>query len=152
MRRRHAFTIVELLVSMALIILIMSVLSQAFVAATASVRDLKALGDMANRLRNARATIGSDLAADHFVGRKKLSDPAFWLNGPPPEGFFRIWQGSQATATGPNNWIEGVDLDNINSYRSTDHMLHFTVKLRGNLRSDFMSASVPAGSPLLSSA
>jgi hypothetical protein len=127
MRRRHAFTLVELLVAMALIILIMSVLSQAFIAATASVRDL---------------------AADHFEGRKRLSDPNFWNNGPPAEGFFRIWQGS---LTGIID--EGADLDNVlpgskllHSFRSTDHMLHFTVKLRGNLRSDFFSASVPATS------
>jgi type II secretory pathway pseudopilin PulG len=150
MRRRHAFSLVELLVAMALIILIMSVLSQAFITATASVRDLKALGDLAERLRGAKAALVRDLSADHFEGRKRLSDPTFWNNGPPAEGFFRIWQGSPATLTGPNNFIEGTDLDGIPSYRSTDHMLHFAVKLRGNLRSDYFSASVPNGSPLLS--
>lgn len=141
MRRRHAFTIVELLVAMALIILIMSVLSQSFIAATGSLRDLKALGDMAQRLREAGGTIRRDLAADHFEARKKLSDPSFWDNGPPREGFFRVWY---AALTSNSTVKEGVDLDGIPSYRSTGHILHFTVKTRGNLRSDFLSASVPA--------
>jgi type II secretory pathway pseudopilin PulG len=143
MRRRHAFTIVELLVAMALIILIMSVLSQSFVAATASLRDLKALGDMAQRLREARSAIVRDVAADHFEGRKKLSDPSFWDNGPPREGLFRIWQDPLSPSV-----LEGTDVDGIRSYRSTGHILHFTVKLRGNQRSDFMSALVPGTSPL----
>ncbi len=149
MRRRHAFSLVELLVAMALIILIMSVLSQAFITATASVRDLKALGDLAERLRGAKAALVRDLAADHFEGRKRLSDPTFWNNGPPAEGFFRIWQGSPGIDEGPDlESPAGSKL--LHSFRSTDHMLHFAVKLRGNLRSDFFSASVPNGSPLLS--
>src|SRR5262249_56971465 len=32
---------------------------------------------------------------------------------------------------------------------STNHGLHFTVKLRGNSRGEFFRAEVPAGSPLL---
>src|SRR5258708_6958710 len=58
MRRRHqpsalrrGFTLVEMLVSMALILFIMAILSEAFVASTKTFRDLKALGDMAAKLR-----------------------------------------------------------------------------------------------------
>src|SRR5262245_61577955 len=51
MRRRSGFTIVELLVAMALILFIMAILSEAFVAGLKSVRDLKAVADMAERLR-----------------------------------------------------------------------------------------------------
>jgi hypothetical protein len=37
----------------------------------------------------------------------------------------------------------------LQSYRSADHQLHFTVRLRGNHEAAFFSAGVPAGSPLL---
>jgi prepilin-type N-terminal cleavage/methylation domain-containing protein len=145
MRKRQGFTLVELMVAMALIIFIMSILSYAFVAATTTFRDLKAAGDMAEKLRSATTVLQRDLAADHFAGRVRLSDPNFWLNGPPRQGFFRIWQASAGT-------LEGRDLDGIPIYRSTDHALHFAVHLRGNRLSDFFTASVPAGSALVSPA
>jgi prepilin-type N-terminal cleavage/methylation domain-containing protein len=153
MRKRQGFTLIELLVSMALIIFIMSILSYAFVAATTTFRDLKAAGDMAEKLRSATTVLQRDLAADHFDGRRRLSDPFFWSNGPPRQGFFRIWQGGandSPTATAPNA-VEGQDLDGINSYRSVNHALHFTVHLRGNRQSDFFTAQVPSGSPLVTS-
>src|SRR5204862_314804 len=37
----------------------------------------------------------------------------------------------------------GTDLDGNASFRSTDHGLHFFVKLRGNNRGDFFRAQVP---------
>jgi len=142
MRRRTAFTIVELLVAMALILLIMVILSEAFAMTAQAFRHVKAMGDMAERMRSASFVLRRDLAADHFEGKKRLSQPDFWNNGPPLNGFFRIYQGSQG------NW-EGNDLDSLASYRSTDHMLHFTVKLRGNFRSDCLFADIPlANSPL----
>jgi prepilin-type N-terminal cleavage/methylation domain-containing protein len=136
MRKRQGFTLVELLVAMALIIFIMSILSYAFVAATTTFRDLKAAGDMAEKLRSATTLLQRDLSLDHFDGRRRMSDPTFWLNGPPRQGFFRLWQGTQST-------FEGKDLDGIPVYRSTNHALHFTVHLRGNRLSDYFSARVP---------
>src|SRR5438874_1473614 len=63
MRRRQlrgAFTLVELLVAMALILFIVSILSAAFTVATNSFRELKASGDMAGRLRRQRpAAVGA---------------------------------------------------------------------------------------------
>lgn len=150
MKRRHGFTLVELLVSMALIIFLMAIISHAFVAALGTFRNLKAQGDMAEKLRAVTQILQHDLAADHFDGGRKLSDPTFWNNGPPAQGFFRLWQGSQsiaptAAAPLPNDAIEGYDIDGVGSYRSTDHSLAFTIKLRGNDMGDFMSASA-AGS------
>lgn len=143
MRRRQGFTLVELLVAMALIIFIMAILSQAFVAAMATFRNLKSLGDMAEKLRSTTQLLQHDLAADHFEGKKRLSDSYFWLNGPPQQGFFQISQGTASATTGPNNFIESLSGDpfGINSYRSTDHQLAFTVKLRGSEMGDFFSAS-----------
>jgi prepilin-type N-terminal cleavage/methylation domain-containing protein len=149
MKHRQGFTLVELLVSMALIIFIMAILSQAFVAALTTFRNLKAEGDMAEKLRAVTQLLQRDLAADHFEGKKRLSNPNFWQDGPPQQGFFQIYHGSASSLTGPNNFIEGYDLDSvppiyplgIGSYRSTDHALSFTVKLRGNQMGDFFSAS-----------
>src|SRR5262245_13989751 len=103
--RRLAFSLVELLVSMALIVFIMTVLSAAFSAASKSVRDLKAAGDNAERLRGAVVLLRRDLKADHFMGQKRLSDQNFWKNDPndatvdcpPREGFFRLWQEEDST-------------------------------------------------------
>jgi hypothetical protein len=125
----------------------MAILSQAFLAATQGFRDLKAAGDLAEKLRSATAQLRRDLAADHFEGKKRLSDPNFWADGPPRQGFFRLYQGSR-----PGGGLcvnEGVDRDGLRSYRSADHLLHFTVRLRGNAEGDFFTAAVPGDSPLL---
>src|SRR5262249_34419245 len=132
-RRRHAFTLVELLVAMALIMFIMAILSQAFVTATQTFRDLKSAADMAEKLRSTTGIMRRYLAADHFEDKRRLSDPNFWQAGPPRAGFFRVWHGTKST-------LEGADPDSIPSFRSTTHMLHFTVKFRGNQRSDYMTA------------
>jgi type II secretory pathway pseudopilin PulG len=121
--RRRAFTLVELLVALALIIFIMTILSAAFAAAGKSFRDLKAAGDLAEQLRSAMTLLRRDLAAPHFgPNTKKLSDVDFWSNStipmtglafnsydvstypynhyncPPPEGFFKIIQGAESSA------------------------------------------------------
>src|SRR5262249_22067680 len=63
---------------------------------------------------------------------------------PAREGFFRILHDIAGTTS------EGNDLDNNPSYRNTQIVLHFAVKLRGNNRGDFFQATLPGGSPLLS--
>jgi prepilin-type N-terminal cleavage/methylation domain-containing protein len=147
--RRQAFTLVEMMVSMALVLFIMVLLSQAFQAGLESFRLLKSIGDMDEKMRGMATLLRRDLAADHFEGRRRISDDSFWTQGPPREGFFRIWHGSGTTPSGPNNFIEGLDGDGLPSTRATDHTLHFSVKLRGNKRQDFVSATLPASSPLL---
>ncbi len=147
MRRRPAFTIVELLVAMALILFIMAILSTAFTSAMTTFRNLKAVGDMANKLRSVTTLLQRDLAASHFEGDKRLSDPNFWVNGPPSQGYFRVWQGTAPNTGG--NILEGLDLDNVGSYRSVDHMLAFTVKLRGDQMGDFMTAGPHGGGQVL---
>jgi prepilin-type N-terminal cleavage/methylation domain-containing protein len=145
MRRRQGFTLVELLVAMALIIFIMAILSQAFVSATGTFRSLKASGDMAEKLRATTQLLQRDLAADHFEGKKRLSDPNFWLTGPPEQGYFQIYQANTSA-------LEGNDLDGIGSYRTTigladtpAHALAFSIKVRGNQMGDFLSAGGAGG-------
>ncbi len=139
MKRRQGFTLVELLVSMALIIFIMAILSQAFVSATNTFRNLKAAGDMAEKLRATTQLLQHDLAADHFEGKKRLSNPNFWNNGPPLQGFFQVYHRGFVGAGIP----EGQDLNQVESYRSVNHSLAFTIKLRGNQMGDFLSANSP---------
>ncbi len=143
---RLAFTLVELLVAMALILFIMVILSQAFVSGLESFRQLKAIGDMEERLRTAAVEIRRDLSADHFEGKRRLSDPDFWQQ-PTREGFFQIVQATNVpTAAGPY-YLEGTDSDNNPSFRATDHRLHFSVKLRGNSQGQFFSTPIPPGTP-----
>jgi len=154
MQQRKGFTLVEMMVAMALTLFIMVILSQAFVAALETFRQLKSIGDMEERLRSVSTLLRRELAADHFEGRKRLSDPGFFYNGPPREGFFRIYQGSATVLPGTPGAVdiwEGYDSDFIGSTRATDHLLHFTVKLRGNNPQDFFSANIgaDAASPLI---
>src|SRR6266568_1479648 len=100
MRRRQAFTLVEMLVALALIIFIMSILSEAFVQGLETFRQLKAIGDMNERLRTASTALRRDLNANHFEGRRRMSDPDFFFQGSPQQGFFRLYQGTASTLEG----------------------------------------------------
>lgn len=134
MRRRQGFTLVEMLVAMALIIFIMTILSEAFVAGLETFRQLKAVGDMQEKLRSVAITMRRDLAADHFEPGRRLSDPNF---ATPQIGFFRF-QGTLPI-------LEGVDGDGIPSYYvpaavagapGNDHILHFSAKIRATQRDE----------------
>jgi type II secretory pathway pseudopilin PulG len=167
MKRRQAFTLVELMVSMALIIFIMSILSQAFVAALGVFRNLKGQGDLAEKLRSTTQILQRDLGAYHFEGNKRISDPTFWNNGPPQQGFFQVWHGSPplplpaVIPAVPASYIEGFDTDGIASFLTTNHAMAFTIRLAGNNMGDVLSASaagsgnvwnplpLPTGSPVV---
>jgi hypothetical protein len=141
---RRGFTIVELLVAAALIMMIMYILSSCFAAALEAFRKMKAIGDMQEKLRATTTVLRNDLYADHFdrvasfqgfgprVSDQKLADP-LWQ--PPTDGFFRIWQGSTGA-------IEGVDTDGNPSTRAVDHILHFTVKRAGLRRDQFFMTPI----------
>jgi hypothetical protein len=153
---RRAFTIIELLVSIGLVILIMAVLAEAFTVGLNTFSGLKAIGDMSDRLRAATHQIRRDLAADHFEGAIRVSDPTFQTRTPPPpgqapdwprEGFFYIRQFGQSN-------LEGT-ADGVPSYCAPgpgggSHVLYMTVKLKGNRKENFFGATAPGGAAVLS--
>ncbi len=145
--QRRAFTLIEMLVAMALTLFVMVILSQAFVTALETFSQLKGIGDMQGNLRVASTLLQSDLAQDHFEGKRKLSDPSIVIE-PTREGFFYVRLSKNSfSALLP----EGTDADGLPSYRATADILYFTIKLRGNKRESFMSARLSAlpASPLL---
>lgn len=147
MRRRPGFSLVELLVSTVLIIFILVLMAEALRAALGSFRQLKAIGDMQERMRAATTLLNRDLDLDHFEGRRRLSDPNFFnvnhSQVPPDRGFFHLAHGPVQA-----NQNEGADSEGNPAQRRTNHVLHFSVKLRGNSREHFFSAAAPLGSPL----
>lgn len=136
-QRRTAFTLVEMLVAMALTIFIMSIVTTAFVTSLETFRQLKGIGDMQEGLRTAGMRLRLDLVANHFDGRIRLSDANF----KPREGFFRVFEANASTP-------EGDDQDTMPSSRDTDDVLHFSVKLLGDRAENFFSAQAPASSAL----
>jgi hypothetical protein len=102
--RAGAFTLVELLVAMALTLFIMVILSEAFVAGMQTFGDLKAVGDMARRLRTANSVIRADLGAMWLDSPTQTSESLSGRRPGPPlfqaqvptlaggRGFFRVWQ------------------------------------------------------------
>ena len=137
---RNAFTLVELMVAMALIILMLSIMSQAFVIATGVMQGLKEVADMQEKIRPAITLLQRDLGANHFEGSKKLSDLEFWDKGPPKEGYFMLWQDKASDVA------EGVT-NNVTFSQSAalaNHMLAFTVKLPGKSPNDFFDSGLGA--------
>src|SRR5262249_39247399 len=121
MRRRKGFTLVELMVSMALTIFMMAILSEAFVVGLESFRKLRAMAELEQGMRVVEAMLRRDLAANHFEGDKRLSEltvsgqriPSFPYGAPinaadmapyilkPPElGFFSYREGSYPAGGG----------------------------------------------------
>src|SRR5215469_16475457 len=112
--RRQAFTLVEMLVSLALVLFIMVILSQALSIGLETFRQLKATGELDEKLRMASTILRQDLQLDHFEGKRRLSDSSFWIQGPPREGFFHIEQLGKSQ-------LEGRDGDLIPSWIATNH-------------------------------
>lgn len=139
---RNAFTLVELMVAMALIILMLSIMSQAFVIATGAMQGLKEVADMQEKIRPAITLLQRDLGANHFEGSKKLSDPEFWDNGPPKEGYFMLWQDQPFEPSGNEGAYNGVSFRR--SAAIANHMLAFTVKLPGKSPNEFFESSLGA--------
>jgi prepilin-type N-terminal cleavage/methylation domain-containing protein len=159
--QRGGFTLVELLVAMALTLFIMVILSEAFSAGLGAFRQLKATCDLQEKLRTAATIMRRDLQnfyIDNGTGTSlsqlDLGDPAYV----PPDntgthgGFFRLWQQSTNAAGTPCCLSEGVDGDSLDSWRMvnpTDTLLHFTIRLQGSRPENFMSVPAMPANPSL---
>jgi len=138
LKTRSAFTLVELMVAMAIIILMLSIMSQAFVIATGAMQGLKEAADMHEKVRPVITLLQRDLGALHFDGSRKLSDSNFWDSGPPKEGYFMLWQDSASDSS------EG-SANNVSFCRSAalaNHMLAFSVKLAAKTPDDYFQTSI----------
>src|SRR5262245_19743093 len=95
--RRLAFTLVEMLVSAALIILVMLILTTGFKDGLAALGQMRGVGDLQGKLHYANSVLRRDLAAAHFdrettalhgptLSQQRM-DKFDWK--PPRMGFFR---------------------------------------------------------------
>lgn len=73
-RSRNGYTLVELLVAMAMIVMIMSILSEAFVAGLETFRELKGIGDLNERLRGSAVQLRDGVRDSHFETNRFLGD------------------------------------------------------------------------------
>jgi prepilin-type N-terminal cleavage/methylation domain-containing protein len=141
---RHAFTLVELLVAMALILFIMSIISVAFVDSTESFRIFRARAELSEKLRFLTQTLRSDLRANHFENNRRLSDPDFWEQGPPKAGYFRVEQTNPKLLPATNT-IEGDPV--ISAGPNEKHVLMLSSFLQGQDYTGFHSVSSPSLNP-----
>jgi prepilin-type N-terminal cleavage/methylation domain-containing protein len=149
-RRRQGFTLVEVLVAMALIVFIMVILTEAFSAGFGVFRALKSQGDMQERLRLTESLMRDDLVHYHFDGTNRLST----LNAttPPTAGYFFIQQNLST-----NEGSDGVGVPSNSMSSTTLPVLCFTVNRytppdvppvlseKGYLPSGFFVARIPDG-------
>jgi type II secretory pathway pseudopilin PulG len=158
---RAGFTLVEVLVAAALCIFIMVILTTAFTTGLQAFRELKAIGDMQEKMRAVTIVMRRDLASSHFeynltaarvngssLGQLRLNDPNW---EPPDRGYFRIYQGSRPvnfndpSVNTARYVVEGQDGDGLIASRATDHALLFTVKLPGYGRTQKFSTQLAPG-------
>jgi prepilin-type N-terminal cleavage/methylation domain-containing protein len=149
MRARGGFTLIELMVAMALTLFIMVILSQAFVASLDTFSGLKAIGDMQQNLRTAEVMLRDDLSQDHFEGKRRVSDLTIVANASelnahhPQAGFFAVRQSSPLSAVaGAPYYNEGNDSFTVPSVRAVDHMIYMTVKRKGNRPENFFNTAL----------
>lgn len=150
-QKRAGFTLIELMVAMTLTLVIMAILSQAFVLALETFSGLKGIGDMQQNIRTAAVQLHSDLGSEHLDGRR-LSDASLLLvNNKIQSGFFIVRQGSAVSVTAPAPYLlEGNDQNNVPSFRAVDQFLYFTVKRKGNRQEDSFSTALDQTNPAFS--
>ena len=143
-RARAGFTLVELMVSAAVCVIIMTVLSTAFSIALDAMRQLRSQGEMTDQLRAAEVVMKRDLRAAHHTGDEgvqnsglRVSDYRFDLPAPPPGprgGYFFI--------SSPGSILEGSDgsLDSFRSNGGANYLLFTSVLPAGNNDQEYMTS------------
>jgi prepilin-type N-terminal cleavage/methylation domain-containing protein len=140
---RRGFTLIELMVAMALTLFIMVILSQAFIASLDTFSGLKGIADMQANLRAAEVLLRDDLSQDHFEGKRRLSSQTTANSTPdlaarhPQAGFFALRRFNNNLPT-----TEGTDGFGIISQRCVDCMIYMTVKRKGNRQENFFNTAL----------
>ncbi len=132
--KRQGFTLVEMLVAVALTILIMGIIAIAFQKSLDTFRTLRSVSLLQEKLKSAHLVLQRDLESNHFGGSATstsgplLSNQRLDLAGwkPPSQGYFSILSGGPGTVQYIN---EGTDLEGVPSTRAVTHSLAFTVYL-----------------------
>jgi prepilin-type N-terminal cleavage/methylation domain-containing protein len=171
-RTRPGFTLVELLVSMALILVIMAILANCFQSGIDTLRQLRSQGDMTDQLRAFEIVVRRDLQAKRFLPEDdkenlgvRLSDLRYDQLVPNPPGGIQPAGTQVVTAlgfgyntrpprggfmriksadlsAGTGSFFEGIDPDGLVVTRATDHYLHFTSVLQGGTDQNVYGATV----------
>jgi prepilin-type N-terminal cleavage/methylation domain-containing protein len=131
---RRGFSLVEMLVVLAITALVLSLLATAYVMELRGIRSAKGLLEMDNDLRAAEQQIRTLLRQRHFEGDLRVSeidpnDP----NRQPKAGFFAVIEG------GPERLPPGVTSQPEIYVKDG---LNFTVRLVGNSPTDFFETSL----------
>jgi prepilin-type N-terminal cleavage/methylation domain-containing protein len=166
--RHRGFTLVELLVAMALIVFIMVILTEAFTAGTGVFRTLKSQGDMQERLRVAGVLLRDDLY-QRAGQRTHFADTDPLLSGmgmpgqlaQPTQGYFYIQQPLATVPPGTQGYPNGAQVPSFqegldgfgnpsirmgspfNTQTGALPALAFTLHRKGNRPEDYFAARIP---------
>ena len=98
--KRSGFTLVELMISAAITVIIMTILSICFQTSMSAMSAMRAQGDAADQLRAVGEVMKRDIKADHFQsaensfqvnnGGRRLSDYLFQFGANASTGFVQI--------------------------------------------------------------
>ncbi|MBA4189712.1 MAG: hypothetical protein C0467_17135 [Planctomycetaceae bacterium] len=133
---RPAFTLVEMMVAMALSLGIMLILTESFKMSLDFVRGAHSTGELISQLNGAGILLSRDLQTDHFLDAKsakngpKLSDQrldqvptaAAWSGLGPTGGFFKIVSTDPGTEALAPSDAQGFKIN----APAVNHQLHFT--------------------------
>jgi prepilin-type N-terminal cleavage/methylation domain-containing protein len=119
---RRGFSLVEMLVVLAITALVLSLLASAYVMELRAIRSAKGLIEMDEQLTAAERQIRYYLRLPHFEGNRRVSEiGSSWT---PSEGYFEVFDG------GPSD-------------PATSDWMRFTVRLPGNRPDEWYATSVP---------
>jgi prepilin-type N-terminal cleavage/methylation domain-containing protein len=140
---RPGFTLIEMMVATALILVILLIISQAFASASRTMSTLRTAGTQQERLRGGITLVRRDLISDHFgpPSSPHLSQQRLDQNGwqPPYAGYFEIQNGTGYSTYEPA-LVALTDGEGLPSTRSTNHWMRFTVFLPLGIPSELFSA------------
>jgi type II secretory pathway pseudopilin PulG len=152
--RRPGFTLIEMMVSTALVMMIMLIISQALGAASKTFTTLRTAGALQERARTGITLMRRDLASDKFGppygsarGGPKVSDQRLDQAGwePPFSGYFEWHQDGEGPVRALASILEPfanpkTDGEGITSTRAVNHWMRFTVRLPDGPQSDLFAA------------